>query len=102
MVVLPATTVCVLGVAASVKLGGVDELTESVTPELCVRLPLVPVMVSVEEPTGVVLLVVTVSVELPEPVTLVGEKVPTAPAGNPLTLRVTAPVKPPAAAMLVV
>jgi hypothetical protein len=77
-------------------------VTERVTPEVCVRAPLDPVIVSVEEPAGVVPLEVTVSVELPDPVTVAGEKVPTAPAGKPLTLSVTAPLKPPTAAMLVV
>ena len=48
------------------------------------------------------LVVVTVSVELPEPVTVAGEKVPTAPAGSPLTPSFTVPLKPAAAAMLVV
>ena len=37
----------------------------------------------------------TESVELPEPATDVGLKLPDAPAGNPLTLSVTVPVKPP-------
>ena len=43
---------------------------------------------------GVVELVVTLSVEEPEPVTEVGLKVPVAPVGNPVTLSVTTPVKP--------
>ena len=46
------------------------------------------------EPAGVVELVVTLRVEEPEPVTEVGLKVPVAPVGNPVTLRVTTPVKP--------
>ena len=41
--------------------------------------------------TGVLALVVTVSVE--DPVAGFGVKVPVAPVGNPLTLNVTAPVK---------
>jgi hypothetical protein len=93
----------VLGLAARVKPGGSTALTERVTPEVCFKAPLVPVIVRVEEPTGVVpLVVVTVSVELPDPATVAGEKVPTAPAGSPLTLSVTAPLNPPTAAMLVV
>jgi hypothetical protein len=70
--------------------------------EVLVREPLVPVIVNAEEPAGVLLLVVTVSVELPAPVTVAGENVPVAPAGNPLTLNATAPLKPPAAVTLVV
>ena len=40
-------------------------------------------------------MVVIPRVELPEVVTLVGVKVPVAPAGNPETLKVTVPVYPP-------
>ncbi len=39
-------------------------------------------------------LVETDSVELPEPATEAGLKLPLAPLGNPLTLNVTVPVKP--------
>jgi hypothetical protein len=42
----------------------------------------------------VVVLVVTLRVELPEVVTEVGLKVPAAPEGSPVTLKVTVPVKP--------
>ena len=38
-------------------------------------------------------LVVRLRVEEPEPVTEVGLKVPVAPVGNPVTLRVTTPAK---------
>ena len=58
----------------------------------CDRLPLVPVMVSVYVPVGVVVDVETVSVELPEPETDDGLKLAVAPVGNPLTLRFTVPV----------
>ena len=58
------------------------------------RLPLVPVMVMVEGPVGVVLAVVTVSVEVPLPLMVPGEKLAVAPAGNPVALRVTVPVNP--------
>ena len=47
-------------------------------------------------------LVVTVSVELPEPVTDVGLTVAAAPEGSPLMLRFTAPAKPLKALMAVV
>src|ERR1043166_4759226 len=66
----------------------------SVTVAECVRLPLVPVMTSVKFPTGVAPVVVTVSVEVPEPFTDVGEKLAVAPDGRPLTPNVTLPVKP--------
>ena len=46
-------------------------------------------------PAGVVAAVLTVSVEVPEVVTEAGTNVPVAPAGNPVTLIATAPVKPP-------
>lgn len=69
---------------------------------VCDKLPLVPVMVTVKAPAEVELVVETVRVELPEPVTEVGLKVPAAPLGNPLTLRLTVPVKPFSAPMLIV
>ena len=58
-------------------------------------MPLVPVMVIGKLPVGVVLAVVTVMVDEPEPFTDVGLKLALAPAGNPLALKVTVPVKPP-------
>src|SRR5271165_1151542 len=95
VVALPATTVCVPGVAVRLKLGGGGvPLTASVTPAVCVNAPLVPVMVTVDVPTGVVPLVLTVSVELPDPVTVAGTKFAVAPAGNPLALSVTTPLNP--------
>src|SRR6202790_5058198 len=59
-----------------------------------VRLPLVPVMVTVEVAVGVVPSVVTVSVEVPLPLMVAGEKLAVAPAGKPLALRVTVPANP--------
>ena len=59
----------------------------------CVRLPLVPVMVRVKLPVGVVLLVVTLNVELPDPVTEAGLKLAVAPAGKPVTLNDTVAAK---------
>jgi hypothetical protein len=47
-------------------------------------------------------LVLMVSVEEPEPVTAVGLKLAVAPEGNPLTLKLTVPVKPPVGATLTV
>ena len=53
-----------------------------------------PVIVNGKLPVGVVLLVVTVNVELPDDSGL-GLNAPVAPAGSPLTLSVTDPVNPP-------
>jgi hypothetical protein len=55
---------------------------------------LVPLIVKVELPVGVVLAVVIVSVELPPTLTEVGLNVPVALAGRPLTLKPIVPVKP--------
>ena len=60
----------------------------------CVRLPLFPAIVSVALPAGVLLLVCTVNVELPEPVIAVGFNEDVAPAGRPLTDKFTVPVNP--------
>src|SRR5438067_2425302 len=68
--------------------------TVKFTVALCVRLPLVPVTVSVYVPAGVAELVVTDKVEEPEVVTDIGLKLPVAPDGNPLALRFTLPVNP--------
>lgn len=57
-------------------------------------MPSVPVIVSGYVPDGVVDAVETVSVELPEAVINAGLKLAVAPAGKPLTLRFTVPVKP--------
>ena len=54
--------------------------------------PLTPVIVSVDVPTGVLAVVVTVSVDVP--VAGFGVNVPVAPVGSPVTLSVTAPLKP--------
>ena len=78
---------------AEMEKSGAAETTREVVVE-CVRLPLVPVMVSADVPTGVVLAVVTVSVEVPLPLIVAGEKLAVAPVGNPLAPRVTVPVNP--------
>jgi len=52
-------------------------------------------MVRVEVPVGVVLLVVTVIDEDPEPATEGGLKLALAPAGKPLALKATVPLNPP-------
>ena len=51
--------------------------------------PLVPVIVRVELPAGVLADVVIVTVELPEELMDAGENVAAPPAGRPLALRVT-------------
>jgi hypothetical protein len=71
------------------------EVTISVTVVAWTRVPLVPVIVRVELPTGVLALVVTVMVDDPVPVTVVGLKLAVTPVGNPLALKVTIPLKPP-------
>src|SRR3989442_208902 len=73
----------------------------SVTEVVRLRAPLTPVMVSTKLPVGVVAAVVTVNVE-EFAVAGFGLKVPVAPAGNPLTLKVTPPVNPPKREMFAV
>jgi len=67
--------------------------TRRVTEVECLVV-LVPVIVTVELPIGVVLLVVTVIVEEPLEVIDGGLKLAVAPAGKPLAVSVTVPVKP--------
>ena len=73
------------------------ELTTRVAEAVWTRLPLVPVIVRVYVPVGVVDAVWTVSVEVPDPLTEVGLNVPVAPVGNPLKVNPTEPVNPPVA-----
>jgi len=74
----------------------------SVTVVEWLKLPLVPVMVSVRFPTPALLPTFTVSVEVPEPVTEVGLKLALTRDPNPLTLRPTVPVNPFTAVMVTV
>lgn len=76
--------------------------TPKLTVAVCVRLPLAPVMVTVEVPAGVEALVDTVRVEVPEPVMEDGLKVATAEEGNPLAASDTFPLKPEIAPILTV
>ena len=69
-------------------------VTMSVTDVVWVKLPLTPVMVTVKLPVGVVVAVVTVTVE-ESPEAGFGLKLSVAPAGNPAALKVTSPAKPP-------
>jgi hypothetical protein len=64
-----------------------------VTVAVCTSAPLVPVIVSVELPRGVLPEVDMAKLELPELIEA-GEKIPVAPAGSPLTAKVTVPVNP--------
>src|SRR5258705_9168397 len=68
-------------------------VTVSATVVVCVREPLTPVIVTVEVPVGVLALVVTERVDVVA--AGFGVKLPLAPLGSPLTLRVTWPVKAP-------
>ena len=93
LVLLPWITDWELGEEFSEKSGGA--LTTKIVEALWVKLPLVPVTVSVEDPMGVLELVDTVSVEDPDPVTNAGLKDAVASEGNPLMLRLTSSLKPP-------
>ena len=82
--------VCVAGVTAIVK-----SITLNVTGAVCISVPLVPVMASVELDAGVVPEVVTVSVDVPVlPVIVAGLKLAVAPVGNPATVKATFPGNP--------
>ena len=89
----PAFTVREVGDADTVKSGGGGTVTCKDTLAVCDRLPLVPVIVSVYVPAAVELVVETLNVEEPEPVTEVGFNVAVM-FGAPLTLSPTAPLKP--------
>ena len=71
-----------------------EALTTNVTVAVCVSVPLVPVIVIVELPAGVVDAVVIVIVELLPAVTEPGLKAAEAPVGNPLADSTTVPLKP--------
>ena len=66
----------------------------SVTVVEWTKEPLVPVIVMVYVPVGVVVAGFTPNVEFPDPVTVAGVNRNCVPAGNPLTLKVTVPVNP--------
>src|ERR1041385_3687434 len=68
-------------------------VTVNATFVLCDRLPLVPVIVSVELPAGVDAKVATVSGDEPTEFTEDGLKLPVAPDDRPATLSVTVPLK---------
>jgi len=91
---LPAVTVAVPGVAATVKSETGGAVATIATDVECVSNPLLPVMASVEVASGVLDDVVTVIVELPAPVIVAGANITVAPAGCPLALKFTPPLKP--------
>jgi hypothetical protein len=82
--------------------GGGGAFTTKLTVVVCVILPLTPLSVNVEVPTGVLPVVVTVKVEVPVPVDVAGEKLPVAPVGSPLALKAMEPEKPENAVVLTV
>ena len=89
---VPWTIVKLLGEAESEKFGG--GVTINVTFVLCTRLPLVPVTLTVLVLAGVLVVVVTVNVEEPTPLTEFGTKLAVAPVGKPPALKVTVLLKP--------
>jgi hypothetical protein len=69
-------------------------VTVNVRDAVCVKAPLVPVMVSGELPAGVLDVVVMVKSDSPEPAIVAGLKLAVAPVGNPDTLRLTMSLNP--------
>ena len=92
MAVPPGITEVNVGAMANEKSGAV---TVSVTVAECdsPSAP-VPVIVNVKLPAAVPEAVVTVSVDVPEALTELGEKEAVAATGNPVALSVTVPVNP--------
>ena len=89
-----------VGEAAMVKLGVADELTVSASFVVAVKLPEVPVIVTVADPVVAVLLAVSVSTLVP----LVGfvANAAVTPLGRPDAARVTLPVNPPTSVTVIV
>ena len=65
-------------------------------------LPEAPLIVKVKVPVGALLPGVTVSVDIPEPVTVAGLKLALVRFGNPETLKLTVPENPPVGVMVIV
>ena len=95
MVPCPRLTDCEVGVSASAKSATAGATTTRVAVIVWVSVPLVAVIENTYEPVGVVELVVTVMVEVPDMVTDAGLKLAFAPLGKPLALNLTVPAKPP-------
>jgi hypothetical protein len=102
VVALPCVTLRLPGVADRVKSGTGAAFTASVTVLVRVWFPLMPVIVSVELPAGVLLEVVTFNVASPAPATEAGVKVALALAGSPDTDRSTVSANPFSAAIVAV
>jgi len=98
---MPPTTLVGFSVSEET-VGRGGGVTVSVIVVVFVEVPDVPVIVRLNVPVGVVLAVVTVIVEEPEPLTEVGLNVALAPDGSPLALKVTAPANPFTAAIVAV
>ena len=81
------------GLAARLKSGIGGGLTIRATEVVCVRAPLVPVIVTGKVPVGTATPVLTLMVE--ELVAGFGLKLALAPVGKPVALKLTAPLKPP-------
>jgi hypothetical protein len=96
---LPSATVTAFGDAVSVKFPVDDFVTVSLIVVLAVRLPDVPVIVTVVVPAAAVALASSVRVLL-EAVGLALNDAVT-PAGSPLALRVALPAKPPAGLIVI-
>jgi hypothetical protein len=92
LVLLPWLTLALAGLPVIVK--SAAPVTFNVTVAVCVSDPLIPVIVNVALPAGVLDVVFTVSVELFPGVIDVGLNVPVAPVGKPLTFRLTALLNP--------
>src|SRR5580658_4100927 len=77
---------------ANTAVAGVKTVTE--TSIDCLMLPLVPAMVSMKAPPAIPTGTLTVRVVEPDPITEAGFNVAVTPAGCPLTVKLTVPVKP--------
>jgi len=88
----PCTIVTLVGDADSVKLGMTAALTVKLTVVVCVKLPDVPVIVTVAAPVVALPLAVKVSVE--ELVEGFGLKAAVTPLGRPVAEKVTLPLNP--------
>lgn len=93
LAVAPCVTDTLAGLAERVNPGATDGFTVRLTDVVWVRLPLVPVTVTLDVPVAAVADAVKVSVLLP--VVDAGLKLAVTPVGKPLAARATLPVNPP-------
>lgn len=96
----PCVTVTEVGDAAMVKFGVAAELTVNASVVVAVRLPEVPVIVTVADPVVAVLLAVSVSTLVPVVGLVLNAAV--TPLGRPDAARVTLPVNPPMSVTVIV